>query len=366
MKPEHCKWTLNTSEREIYIGQENTSALGNCSSDFVNDNDKISMRNILVNVIILCMSIISLIIIGFALRILAMCKKTPPQIKYLSVNFLMSYLIFEMSLSLNTSAMLLFGEIYHMLIFNTRVLLCAVFVATIWSSACAISIDRALALTFPFDYAKHVTKQVLRIVIAIIWCLNITVPLITLLITIAMVCDHGRNISTCDIFAILRPTKLCLSALLVVYAVLIIITCKKIHHIAFPQTTNAEKFTVNRIYLSNLIKKQKTSKTTRTVLIVVLSFIIFQLPVFFHVTVLGHIPQLQTQFWRNTFQGLDYIGHYLDIYASLYIYVWKFKECRMHFYFMISRFNRKFFGKANALKIKIYNVVLKEKCTTHR
>ena len=358
MEAECCNITLNRLESSI--GESNISTLLKSSYNSVEERFEVLVA---INVLVLIVSILSILNIGFALRILAMCKKTPLQIRYLSVNLLVCFMIFETSVSLHTLAMLMFGDMHYMFIFNSRIFCSTVFVTTIWSSLCAISVDRVLALTMPFNHAKYATKLVLKIVVIILWILNIVVPTTTILITIAIVCGQHSYITTCDTFAIFRPTGLGLTGLLSCYAVLIVMSCIKILRIAFYHKRCAEQFTVNQTYLSDLIKSQKYSKSTRTVLTVIIAFIVFQSPVFLHLTVLEYMPQLQTQYWRLIFQALDYIGHQMNIYASLYIYIWKFKECRMHFYFILSRLNRKYFEAANALRIEIYDIVLKERAT---
>ena len=281
---------MNISETNS--SQENISTLRNASFDSNNAGTETYVPS--WNMLALGMSVISILFLVFALRILAMCKKTASQITYLSINFLMSYIVFEASVSLHTAAMSMFGDKYYVLIFNSRVFCSAVFVTTIWGSVCAASVDRALALTFPFDYPKHVTKSVLRSAIIVIWFLNVAVPVSTILITIAMLCGQYSDLSKCDTYAVLRPMKLCLSGLLILYAVFIVVACKIIHSIALSHKSNLDKFTANQKYLSNVTKCQKNSKTTRSLLLVIIEFIVFHLPVFFHLTVFGYIPQLQT------------------------------------------------------------------------
>ena len=354
---------ISSDVSEFSIDFDNLSNLLNSSS---NANEEYYEASVVLNTLVIIMSTTSMLLSSFALKILAMCRKTPLQIRYLSMNVLMCLIIFETSMLLHTSALLLFGDTcLYIVIFNSRLFSSGVFVTTTWSSLCAVSVDRALALIMPFIHAKYATKTVLKIVIISLWVLNILVPTTTILSAIANVCGQETYISVCDVYAIVRPTRLGLSGLLMLYAILIIISCIKILHVAFKHKKKADKFTVNKTYLSDLVKSQKFSKSTRTVLLVILAFIVFESPIFFHLTVLEFVPHFQNHYWRRIFQPVDYLGHQMNIYASLYIYVWKFKECRMHFYFILSRLNRKYFESANALKMEVYDIVLKESASAN-
>ena len=365
MKVQCCNMTLNVTES--CISHENTSN-ASCPSQYVKEPTEPTDLMLAGNFLLVILSVFAIISTSFALRILALCNRTPLQIRYLSANFLMSFIIFETSFALHTLAIIslqvggLHEDMHRMLLFDLRVLFSLVFIGTTWGSLCVISFDRVLALTFPFSHRKYAKKSVLKIVIISLWLFNVLVPTTTLIVTIVTVCNRGSFIHTCEksIYVILRPTKLVLSSFLSFYAVVIVISCILILRVVFQRARRSEKFTENKTYLADLNKIQKTSKSTKTILKIIFAFVCFQAPTLFHSTVFEYMPQLQTYAWRVILLGLDYVGHQMNIYASLYIYIWKFKECRMHFYLILSRLNKKYAEAASTLKIEIYGIVTKE------
>ena len=314
------------------------------------------------NVLVVTVSVLSILCTGFALRILVLCKKTPLQIRYLSANFLVSFIIFDTSIALHSLAIIplqvggMQGAMLYIILFDSRVICASVLVATIWGSLCAISVDRVLALIMPFNHSRYATKLVLKIAIVLLWLFNIGVPASIFIATVLRVCGQGNIILTCDLRLVRLASQ---TGLLSLYAVLIFISCILILRVAFQHKRRLDKFTKNETYLADLTKIQKFSKSTKTILMIIIAFICFYFPIFLHSTVFEYMPQLKTPTWKRIFLFLDYFGHQLNIYASLYIYIWKFKECRMHFYLTLSRFDRKYVEAASALRIEIYGIVTK-------
>ena len=358
-----CNMTLNTTEF-CEMDPENISNVSTSCSSSQNAEEVIGSL-VTTNAVAVTVSLLSIISTSFALRILVLCKKTPLQIRYLSANFLVSFIMYDTSAALHALAILLLqaGDMLYMLIFDSMVLFGLVLIATTWGSLCAVSFDSVLALIFPFSHRRYAKKSVLKIVVIFIWVFNVLVPTTTLIVTIVTKCDIGSFIHTCktSIYAILRPTRLVLSSFLSFYAVVIVISCVLILRVVFQRARRSEKFTENKTYLADLNRTQKTSKSTKTILMVVCAFLCFQSPIFFHSTVFEFMPQLQTHTWRRILLLLDYFGHQLNVYASLYIYIWKFKECRMHFYLILSRLNKKYAEAANTLRIELYDIVTKER-----
>ena len=87
----------------------------------------------------------------------------------------------------------------------------------------------------------------------------------------------------------------------------------------------------------------------------------FLSPIFVHVVLIEFKPELWGHMWRSIFQVLDFVGIQLNTYANLYLYVCKFKECKMRLYFILAKFNGKFKAKADSLYIEVFDIVVLEK-----
>ena len=240
-----------------------------------------------VNVLFVILSVLSILCTSFALRILVLCKRTRLQIRYLSANFLMSFVSFETSFALHTLAIMslqiagMHGDIHFMILFDSRVLCSSLFIVTTWGSLCAVSVDRVLSLVMPFKHRRYATKLVLRMAIFFLWLFNVLVIATTFIVTILTMCDRGYLI----LFCTYRPLRLGVASLLSFYAVLIVISCVIILRVTFQHKRHIDKFTKNQTYLADLTKIQKLSKSTKTVFMVILAFICLQSPSFFHTTV---------------------------------------------------------------------------------
>ena len=311
-----------------------------------------------LNCIIIFLSVISIICNSFALYIISRCKKTSYQVRYLSCNFLVSFIVVECSICLHSLALLLKGDIFYRLIFDSRIFFSCVLVTVLWCSLCAVTVERLMALTLPLQYNKYATKITLSILIASVWTINVLCPLLAFIITGSNVC--GQYISLCDIYALFRPARMVLLCFMVLYAAIIVIAYIKILSIIFYQHKLADSLTANTKYLAELSRKQKYLKSTRTVAAVVFAFIVLQSPLFFHLIVFEFKPDLQEQKWRIIFQGIDYLGHQMNTYATLYLYIWKFRECRMYLLFFFSKWNKNLLERANSLRVDVFEIVLKE------
>ena len=188
------------------------------------------------------MSLLSILSTSFALRILVLCKRTPLQIRYLSVNFLMSFIILDTSLALHTLAIIslqiagMHGDIHFMILFDLRMLCSSLFIVTTWGSLCAVSVCRVLSVVMPFNHRRYATKLVLRMAIFFVWLFNVVVIATKFIVTILFVRDRGYLISFCTY----RPLRLGVTSLLSFYAVLVVTSCVLILRVTFQHKTFAK------------------------------------------------------------------------------------------------------------------------------
>ena len=166
-----------------------------------------------VNVLFVILSVLSILCTSFALRILVLCKRTPLQIRYLSANFLISFVIFETSFALHTLAIIslqiagMHGDIQFMILFDSRVLCSSLFIVTTCGSLCAVSVNRVLSLVMPFKHRRYATNGNI-----FLWLFNCVVIATTFIVTILTMCDRGYLI----LFCTYRPLRLGVASLVFV------------------------------------------------------------------------------------------------------------------------------------------------------
>ena len=316
------------------------------------------------NVIVPIVSVVSILSNSFSLRIISKCRKTSFQIRYLSLNFLACYIVFESSVTAHTLAFQIIDDTQYWKVFNSRIFVSAVLVLTSWGCICAVSFERALALTMPFRYVRYLTKFRLKLAIVSFWCLSLTIPIATFVISFVTKCSTGIDFNKllhCDIYAIWKPLRMYCMGLLTAYATIIIVSSIQILRIMYHHTCKTSAQNQDNRDPVNASTRQKYFSSTRNVMLVIFAFIVLQSPPFlFHIIAFDHIPQLKTPTWRLILQYMDYTAHTMNTYVTLYIYIWKRRECRMQIYLILSRLNKKYLANANSLRLKVYDIYLSE------
>ena len=338
----------NESSATVYNGSSATIYNGSTTED--------TRYSVLITYGITLVAICSILCSSFALNIIHRCRKLSIQIRFVSKNLLASYILFESTIVLLNLAMLLMGDEYYKQIFSSRTFFTSAFVLTLWGSLCAVTIERLLALTMPLHYRRYVTKTVLSISISSLWTVNILVPAIVFVITGIKSC--GYDYISCDIDALFLPVGLVIVSFLILYSLVVVISYVKISFIISQHNQLGKTLNANTKYLADISQKQKLTDSTKTVAVVILTFIVFQSPLYFHCILFNLIPALRQYKWRMLFQLVDYLGVELNTYVTLYLYIWKFKECKMHFFYILSKFNKKFKATADALHIDVFNIVI--------
>ena len=354
--------TLASFEAEM-IDQATADSFGentNISQQTVNVTDLVGDQQehkTLVNASVIAISSISLTCCLIFLRIVTQCQRLPTPIKYLSKNFIVCFMMIDFTLWIHSIAMLCWGDIYYYLIFDSRIFFACLFLGVLWCSVAALTYERLIALVKPFKYIKYTTKTKLTLIIAFIWTVNVLVPTIVFLLSAVRFCSFD-NIYNCDAYNLFRPFRTVFVCFMTIYGLFIIVSYIKILSIIFKHQTKIKAPFSNQNFKTTL---GNNLRSTETVAAIISAFIILQLPVFIHSVIFELLPHLRQQQWRVILQILDYFGYQLNMYASLYLYVWKFKECKMQFYFLFSKCNKRFKQVANDMQIEVLDIVTIER-----
>ena len=350
-KTEPTGHTMTDSFQEnINISQRTT----NITTGFTEDRpDQSSL--IKLNAGLITFSSLSLTCCLIFLRIVTKCQRLPAPIKYLSKNFVVSFMMTDFTIWLHSIAMLLWGQTYlYDLIFDSRIFFAGIGVPVLWCSLVALTYERLLALVQPFMYHKYTSKTNVTLLIFVIWTVNILVPSIISIVSALTFCNFS-DFYTCEVYSLFNPHRKFLLGFLTLYGLLILIGYIKIMSIILKQQRNITTQLSNQNFTAPL---GNNLKATKTIAAIIFAFIILQSPQFFHYLIFEIQPSLQQQYWRIVFQGLDYISFQLLLYTSLYLYIWKFKECRMQFYLLFSKCFKKFEQKANDMRIEVLDIVV--------
>ena len=312
-------------------------------------------QNSLLNAGLITVSSISLTCCLIFLRIITKCKRLTSPIKYLSKNFVVSFMFLDLTIWLHSIAMLLWGRTYlYDLIFDSRVFFASIGSAVLWSSLVALTYERVLAVVQPFTYYKYTSKTKVTLFICVMWTVNILVPTVILIVSALRFCKFSGFYS-CEVYNLFNPFRKCFLGFLTLYGTLIVIGYIKIMSIILKQQNNISIQMSNQNFTASL---GSNLKATKTIAAIVLSFIILQSPLFLHSFIFEIQPRLKQQSWRMLFQGLDYISLQLLMYTSLYLYIWMVKECKMQFYLLISKCCKNFEQKANDMRIDVLDIVV--------
>ena len=215
-----------------------------------------------------------------------------------------------------------------------------------------VTVERFIAIRFPYQYATIVTKTTLNVVIGLLWSFNVIIPSAILYTSWLSVCGQysHKYIFTCDIFAIFKPVKLFITLILcALYSITIVVYIQILLCIRHHQKA------IKTLNLSN--GKSRSHPFSKMILPIVLSFIVLQSPHILTTIILELKPDTQHRDFRILFHIVYNFCLVLNTYVTLYLYVWRFPECRMTFYDMFSKINIRYKEKADALRIEIFSIV---------
>ena len=251
------------------------------------------------------------------------------------------------------------GHAYYDLIFDSRIFFASTFAAVLWCSLAALTYERLLALVRPFMCNKYTTKPKLAFLICVIWTVKILVPTIIIIVSASRFCHLG-NLFNCDVdvYNLFQPFKTGFLILLIIYWLFIVVAYTKILRIILKHQRNIIATVSEK---NTTVIQGNNLKSTKTVVAIISAFIILQSPMVLHLLIFEIQPNLQQHNWRMLLQGMDYTGYQLNMYASLYLYIWNFKECKMQFYLLFSKFSKRFKQVAKDMKIEVFDSVVYEK-----
>ena len=313
--------------------------------------------------VLICGFLLSTSCCIIAARIMIRCRKLSLSIRYLSVNFLIAFVMIGASTFLCSVIIKIIGQDsqYFLIWFKVRMVLFSVFMSVLWSSVCAVVIERFIAIEFPYHYVKLNKKRTLCSVIVFIWTFNTIIPCLLVVSNWIKFCGANKFLHECDPFALMRPFRIFVASISCICFAVTVIVYSKISISILRQTREERALQVRNTAEQSIQNSITPFASTKTFLIIILSFIVLQFPYLFF-SVLAELGSEFRQIdWRIMMSLISSLCHEINVYVTLFLYIWKFSECRMNFYYMFSKLNNKYKTKAENLRLEVYNIVTFEK-----
>ena len=317
--------------------------------------------------VLICGFLLSSCCCLIAVRIMMRCRKLSLSIRVLSVNFLVAFIMVGFSTFLCSVTLKIIGQDsqYYLVGFVVRMVLFSVFMSVIWCSVCAVVIERFIAIEFPYHYVKLNKKSTLYTTIVCTWTFNIVVPCVLVIVNWLKFCGADKFLYECDGLTILRPFRIFVASLSCICFVVTVIVYSKIS-LSIRRHTSEERAlqVTSTVEQSNHKPSPSTRSTsTKTILVIIMSFIALQFP-YLAFSILRELrPEFRQIERRKIMHFISSLCHEINVYVTLFLYIWKFSEVRMNFYYMFSNLNNSYKRKAEKLRLEIYNIVTFEKNT---
>ena len=315
--------------------------------------------------VLICEFLLSTCCCLIAVRIMTRCRKLPLSIRVLSVNFLVAFIMIGASNFLSSVILKIIDQDseFYLVWFVVRMVLFSVFMSVLWCSMCAVVIERFIAIEFPYHYVKLNKKPTLFSIIVFIWTFNTILPCVLVISNWLQFCGANKFLHECNGFALLRPFRLFVASISCICFAATVMVYSKISHSIMRQTREERALQVRNTVEQSTQNSTTLFTSTNTILIIILSFIVLQFPYLIFNILTELKPEFRELKWRIRINFISSLCHEINVYITLFLYIWKLSECRLNFYYMFSKLNNKYKPKAERLRLEVYNIVIFEKNT---
>ena len=327
--------------------------------------DEANLVVVYLSFVLICGILLSTCCCLIAVKIMARCRKLPLSIRVLSVNFLIAFVMIGASNFLSSVILKTISQDsrYYLDGFIMRMVLFSVFMSVLWCSMGAVVIERFIAIEFPYHYVKLNKKTTLCSIIVFIWTINTIVPCVLVVSNWLKFCGANKFLHECNGFALLRPFRIFVASISCVCFAATVVVYSKISHSIVRQTREERALQVQNTVQLSTQNSATQFTSTKTILIIILSFIVLQFPYLFFNILTELRPEFREIDRRKIMIFITSLCHEINVYVTLFLYIWKLSECKMHLYYMFSKLNNKYKPKAESLRLEVYNIVTFEKNT---
>ena len=259
----------------------------------------------IINIMTIVSTMVPILCIAFALWMVFMCQKLPGHLKYTSISFLLSNLLFFLTVLL--FRLLIYGfNMKHAILQSGQFISSGIFSAISGATVTLMSVDRLIAVQWPFLYKRFVTDRVIISSLCVGWLgimstmLSAWLPAHTYLLGSGesmLFISRRINVATVLTFPIL--TILASSVLL--YRL---------------KTDKGEWL------------QKKAHRVTRILVMIIMTHTFLTMPFVIHFTMLEIKPELTTLAIRKLLHLLVYLCFVANSVFDSFFYTLNIKECK--------------------------------------
>ena len=268
-----------------------------------------------------------------AVRIMTRCRKLSLSIRVLSLSFLVAFVMIGVSNFFSSVILKTISQDskYYLDGFIMRMVLFSMFMSVLWCSMCAVVIERFIAIEFPYHYVKLNKKATLYSVIIFIWTFNTIVPCVLVVSNWLKFCGANKFLHECNGFALLRPFRIFVASISCICFAATVMVYSKLSHSIMRQTRKERALQVQNTVEQSTHDSKTLFTSTKTILIIILSFIVLQFPYLIFNILTELRPEFRELEWRIRINFISCLCHEINVYITLFLYIWKFSECQMNF-----------------------------------
>ncbi|KAH3839633.1 hypothetical protein DPMN_113065 [Dreissena polymorpha] len=334
------------------------SQLGNTTYQPFQVIEEFTDTLIVVNKVMAIFAIIILLCDIVAVIILGQCRKIPFQCRYVSINFIISDGISNVSFLICQILIFWHGMASTFMLIIRFVTTGGTVLINMLSVAC-LSAERAFALLAHLTYSRSVTRPRVLIAVSGLWTL--------VCVTISAVTLYGFKVNCngrfegCNFWDATRPVRLYMMSLLLLAELGVSCSYVIIHRIAMRHkreiaALRSSAFHMNMNKVGRMSARQFS--TTKTIIKIVLVFII--LHSFMVINLIVHETSFE---YRNTlprklFYAFCYLCIQLNSILSLQLYVARFEECKLKLFVILAKIFPAFESKMEKLRRDVFNIVV--------
>jgi hypothetical protein len=227
------------------------------------------------------------------------------------------------------------------------------------ASLSAIILERVIALNANLDYTLTSKRVKINIIITIVWLLHSAIPLGALTVSFSHQCNF--HIQFCDIWQVSRPAKLICIAILIVYDIVLITANAFVYKIAKMHAAQIDSmqhlsFNANSTKVTPVSERQYASMKICVQLVTV--YVLLQMPMVILMFISMTLTNIADETFMRVLRSVAYILIKVNSVINLYLYVWKFQECKLFCYLWLAKYFKKYGNIANEKRIEVYNIVV--------
>lgn len=311
-----------------------------------------------INYFLLFVSVVIVACDIFAVCVLTKCRRIPRQCLYYSISFISSDAVNSVFFSL--FQMCIYWFQYHTIIVHySRIFTIGIMNNISSASMGALMLERIIALNSGMKYRKIMKGACVKFGIIMLWILHTAIVVASLAVGVWNHCNW--QLHECDFFDASRIARFTVIGVMIFYDIVLVTSYISICRIARRHISNI--IAMKRLSFSNTVSdtdniSDRQYATTQAIIYVVIAFLILQAPINVHIIVSETSDTIRHELVMRVFLGISYLCLQAHSFVNLYLYVGKFKECKMVFYFVLGRFFKSFETRAETLRIDVFDIVV--------